>query len=167
MRNDTTKGQLDLLLLSLLGSGPGHGYELITRLRASSSGVFDLPEGTVYPALHRLEAAGLAAAGRETVAGRSRRVYTLTPAGRAELAAQTAQWQEHRDAVGRVLDGGGAARIGFARIGFARIGFARIGFARIGFARIGFACMGLGGSGVGRRGGAGLTGTAGTAGATA
>lgn len=111
MKNDTTKGQLDLLLLSVLSSGPGHGYDLITRLRTASSGVFDLPEGTVYPALHRLEAAGLAVAGTETVAGRRRRIYTLTAQGRSALATHAAQWQEHRDAVGRVL-GGGLARSG-------------------------------------------------------
>jgi PadR family transcriptional regulator, regulatory protein PadR len=111
MKNDKTKGQLDLLLLSVLSSGPGHGYELITRLRTSSSGVFDLPEGTVYPALHRLEAGGLVAVGTETVAGRRRRIYTLTTQGRSALAAHTAQWREHRDAVGQVL-GGGSARSG-------------------------------------------------------
>jgi PadR family transcriptional regulator, regulatory protein PadR len=109
MKNDTTKGQLDLLLLSVLDSGPGHGYELIARLRTSSSGTFDLPEGTVYPALHRLETAGLIAAGTETVAGRRRRIYTLTTQGAGALVAHTTQWREHRDAMGRVL-GGGSAR---------------------------------------------------------
>lgn len=103
MKNDKTKGQLDLLLLSVLSAGPGHGYELITRLRTSSAGTFDLPEGTVYPALHRLESAGLIAAGTETVAGRRRRIYTLTSQGGSALAAHTAQWREHQDAVGRVL----------------------------------------------------------------
>ena len=116
MKNDKTKGQLDLLLLSTLSAGPGHGYELITRLRSASSGVFDLPEGTVYPALHRLEAAGLVAAGRETVAGRSRRVYVLAAAGEAALAAHTDQWREHQDAMSRVLESG-SGRVGFARSG--------------------------------------------------
>ena len=55
MRTDAVKGYLDLLLLSELGRGPGHGYALIERLRERSGGTFDFPEGTIYPALHRLE----------------------------------------------------------------------------------------------------------------
>ena len=53
------KGNLDLLLLSVLAAGPSHGYAIISALREQSGGTFDLPEGTIYPALHRLEDAGL------------------------------------------------------------------------------------------------------------
>jgi DNA-binding PadR family transcriptional regulator len=53
------RGQIDLLLLSVLASGPAHGYRVIERLREQSEGAFDLTEGTVYPALHRLERTGL------------------------------------------------------------------------------------------------------------
>ena len=59
MNRERLKGHLDLLMLSVLAAGPAHGYAVITALRARSGGTFDLPEGTVYPALHRLEAAGL------------------------------------------------------------------------------------------------------------
>jgi PadR family transcriptional regulator, regulatory protein PadR len=79
------KSQLDLLLLGILAAGPAHGYAVITELKARSEGAFDLPEGTVYPALHRLEGQGLVQSSRDTVNGRARRVYSLTRAGRAEL----------------------------------------------------------------------------------
>ncbi|MGZ4610486.1 MAG: PadR family transcriptional regulator, partial [Actinomycetes bacterium] len=79
------KGNLDLLLLSVLARGPAHGYAVIAALRDHSDGTFDLPEGTVYPALHRLERRGLLDAtwshtgGEE--GGRRRKVYALTRAG--------------------------------------------------------------------------------------
>ena len=60
MDRERLKGNLDLLLLSVLSSGPAHGYAIISALRDRSGGTFDLPEGTIYPALHRLEDAGLA-----------------------------------------------------------------------------------------------------------
>ena len=59
MKSEKLKGNLDMLLLAVLAAGAGHGYSIITRLRDRSAGAFDLPEGTVYPALHRLETAGL------------------------------------------------------------------------------------------------------------
>jgi PadR family transcriptional regulator len=59
MRGETVKGYLDLLLLAELERGPGHGYALIERIRERSDGTFDFPEGTIYPALHRLERGGL------------------------------------------------------------------------------------------------------------
>ena len=79
------KSQLDLLLLGILAAGPAHGYAVITSLKERSGGAFDLPEGTVYPALHRLEGQGQVVSTRETVNGRARRVYSLTRSGRAEL----------------------------------------------------------------------------------
>ena len=75
MNAERLKGHLDMLLLSVLARGPGHGYEVISRLRESSEGAFELPEGTVYPALHRLDGAGLLASTWEVVNGRRRRVY--------------------------------------------------------------------------------------------
>ena len=59
MERERLKGNLDLLLLSVLSSGPAHGYAIISALRDRSGGTFDLPEGTIYPALHRLEDSGL------------------------------------------------------------------------------------------------------------
>jgi PadR family transcriptional regulator, regulatory protein PadR len=103
MRSERLKGHLDLLLLSVLSRGPGHGYQVITRLRDRSEGAFELPEGTVYPALHRLEEATLLASTWEVVAGRRRRVYRLTFAGEAALAEQSAQWREFSGSVTQVL----------------------------------------------------------------
>jgi transcriptional regulator len=103
MRSEKLKGHLDLLLLSVLSRGPGHGYEIITRLRDRSDGAFELPEGTVYPALHRLEEAGLLASTWEAVSGRRRRIYRLTTAGEAALAAEAKQWREFSGSMTRVL----------------------------------------------------------------
>src|SRR5580700_274401 len=103
MRSERLKGHLDLLLLSVLSRGSGHGYEVITRLRDRSDGTFELPEGTVYPALHRLEEAGLLASAWDVVSGRRRRIYRLTAAGEAALAEQSQQWSEFSGSVARVL----------------------------------------------------------------
>ena len=112
MRSEKLKGHLDLLLLSVLSRGPGHGYEVITRLRDRSDGAFELPEGTVYPALHRLEEAGLLASIWDVVSGRRRRIYRLTIAGEAALAAEANQWQEFSRSMTRVL---GASVTGLLR----------------------------------------------------
>ena len=87
MRTDLLKGHLDLVLLSCLRDGPAHGYLISKRLRERSVGEFDLLKGTLYPALHRLEAAGLVSSSSTTEAGRRRRVYRLTPKGRARSAS--------------------------------------------------------------------------------
>jgi len=98
MNRERLKGNLDLLLLSVLTAGPGHGYAIISALRDRSEGTFDLPEGTVYPALHRLENAGLLASSWADASGRRRRVYGLTDKGAAALAAEQTEWR--RFAVG-------------------------------------------------------------------
>jgi PadR family transcriptional regulator PadR len=105
MNTEKLKGNLDMLLLSVLASGPGHGYSIISRLAERSDGAFDLPEGTVYPALHRLEAVGLLGSDWEAVAGRRRRVYRLTLAGKAALAEHTDQWRAFSGSVARVIGG--------------------------------------------------------------
>lgn len=84
---------LDLLLLGVLRHGPAHGYAIITTLRDRSGGEFDLAEGSIYPALHRLEAAGLIASTIQIAQGRRRRVYDLTPRGREKFAAQRREWE--------------------------------------------------------------------------
>src|SRR3954452_10072239 len=76
------RGQIDLLLLSVLVAGPAHGYRVIERLREQSEGAFDLTEGTVYPALHRLERSGLLVSHWSDEAPRRRRVYAVTQTGR-------------------------------------------------------------------------------------
>jgi DNA-binding PadR family transcriptional regulator len=108
MRAETIKGHLDLLLLAVVGRGAVHGYAIITELTARSGGALNLPEGTVYPALHRLEAAGLLESEWAPSGGRRRRVYRLTGAGRAALAQRRADWRDFAAAVGAVLAGAGA-----------------------------------------------------------
>jgi PadR family transcriptional regulator, regulatory protein PadR len=105
MESEKLKGNLDLLLLAVLAAGPGHGYSIITRLRERSAGAFDLPEGTVYPALHRLDAAGLLDSSWDVVAGRKRRIYRLTAAGETALARQTDQWRSFSGSVAKVIGG--------------------------------------------------------------
>ena len=82
-----------MLLLAVLRLGPRHGYAVITELSARSDGTFDVPEGTVYPALHKLERAGLVTSEWTTVDGRRRRLYALTGTGEAALAEQADDWQ--------------------------------------------------------------------------
>lgn len=94
---------LDLLLLSELERGPGHGYALIERLRERSDGTFDFPEGTIYPALHRLERGGLLASAWSSDSARRRRVYSIRRPGRAALAAQLGEWRTFAGAVERVV----------------------------------------------------------------
>jgi DNA-binding PadR family transcriptional regulator len=103
MGTDVVKGHLDGLLLGVLLDGPRHGYGVISELRDRTEGAFDLPEGTVYPALHRLQDLGLLASDWEHVAGRRRRVYWLTDAGRAALAREKQRWRSFAAAVDVVL----------------------------------------------------------------
>ena len=84
--------QLDLLLLATLGRGPSHGYRAIELMRERSGGYFDYPEGTVYPALHRLERDGLVTSEWSTGSGRRRRIYQLTPGGRSLLTRERNEW---------------------------------------------------------------------------
>ena len=99
------KGHLDVLLLAALEDGPRHGYAVKEVLREGSGGRFDLPTGTIYPALHRLEKAGLIAGSWSVVDGRRRRTYRLTPAGRRRLGTDRGTWREFAAAVTAVLDG--------------------------------------------------------------
>ena len=103
MRGEALKGHLDLLILAALSGDPAHGYWIVERLKERSSGVFGLAEGTVYPALHRLERGGLLASSWATVDGRRRRVYRLTARGRSELAARRRDWAVFAGAVQAVV----------------------------------------------------------------
>ena len=96
-------GHLDPLILAVLTSGPLHGYAVIEELKTRSGGAFDLPEGTVYPALHRLERGGLVASAWTRADGRRRRVYRLTAKGRRELTRRTREWRSFAQAVEGVL----------------------------------------------------------------
>jgi PadR family transcriptional regulator PadR len=95
-------------LLSCVAAGAVHGYALIGRLRRLSGGVFDLPEGTVYPALRRLEAKGLLRGGESEGASRRRRIYALTDAGHDALTERRTAWRRFAAAVDSVLVPAGA-----------------------------------------------------------
>ena len=99
-----------MLLLSLVARGPAHGYAIIAQLRDRSRGVFDLPEGTVYPALYRLEAAGFVESEAAQVSGRVRRTYRVTRAGRAALRERETSWRELVRGVDAVLRGAATGR---------------------------------------------------------
>lgn len=103
MRPEVLKGHVDLLLLATLRHGPLHGYAVVEELRGTSEGAFDLAEGTVYPALHRLEGAGLLASKWTKASGRRRRVYSLTGRGRTELARGRSEWKTFASAVESVV----------------------------------------------------------------
>jgi PadR family transcriptional regulator len=97
------RGHLDGMLLTVLADEPAHGYAVAQALKARSTGVFDLPEGTIYPALHRLERAGLLTSAWASEGGRRRRVYRLTRRGRRELRAARAEWRRFASAVEAVM----------------------------------------------------------------
>ena len=105
MTAETLKGHLDLLLLAALQSRPAHGYAIAETLRTRSDGAFDLPEGTLYPALHRLERAALLASRWSEVNGRRRRVYQLTAKGQRALTAKNGEWRLFARAVQAVVGG--------------------------------------------------------------
>ncbi len=105
MVGQALKGHLDLLLLAVLSDGAKHGYAVIEELRERSDDAFDLPEGTVYPALHRLERAGYLASDWSVVRGRRRRTYRLTDRGRGALGEQSRAWSRFSGAMTRVLKG--------------------------------------------------------------
>ncbi len=99
MLGEALKGHLDLLLLSVLSNGPAHGYAIIESLRTRSEDVFDLPEGTVYPALHRLEDQGLLKSSWSEDTGRRKRIYKLTPKGQQALNTRQDEWLKFSKAV--------------------------------------------------------------------
>ena len=99
------QGHVDGMLLAVLSDGPLHGYGVTEELRRRSGGEFDLAEGTIYPALHRLESAGLLSSHWEVHRGRRRRVYALSSSGRREVVDRRASWRLFRSAVDRVFNG--------------------------------------------------------------
>ena len=103
MRAEVLKGHLDALLMATLAGGPRHGYAIKEALRAGSGGRFDLPTGTIYPALHRLERAGLIRGSWSVVNGRRRRSYQLTATGRRALTRERSAWREFSAAVSVLL----------------------------------------------------------------
>jgi PadR family transcriptional regulator PadR len=98
------KGHLDLIVLAALSERPAHGYAVIEAIKCRSGQTFNLPEGTIYPALHRLEQAGLLSSRwTNSESGRRRRVYSLTRDGRRALADRRAVWERFAGAIGGLL----------------------------------------------------------------
>jgi PadR family transcriptional regulator PadR len=106
---EAVKGHLDLLLLAELERGAGHGYALIERLRERSEGTFRFPEGTIYPALHRLERAGLVSSRWSTGVARRRRIYSIRRRGRSALKDYLREWRLFARAMERVVAPSGGA----------------------------------------------------------
>jgi PadR family transcriptional regulator, regulatory protein PadR len=107
MEGEMLKGHLDMIVLAALAAaGSAHGYAIIEEIKRRSGGAFDLPEGTIYPALHRLEQGGLLKSTWTTAdSGRRRRVYTLTRTGTRALVERRAVWKQFSDAIGGLLGG--------------------------------------------------------------
>lgn len=103
MRAEALKGHLDALLLAALEPGPAHGFAVMATLRERTDGSVDLEGGTLYPALRRLEAAGLLTSTWKVVNSRRRREYELTEQGRTRLARERTSWGEFAAAVTRAL----------------------------------------------------------------
>jgi PadR family transcriptional regulator len=103
-KSDLPQGTLDLLILKVIALGPVHGYAIAQRLQQVSRGVVQVPQGSLYPALHRLENRGLLAADwKQTETGREAKFYRLTRKGRAQLETEAAGWQRLTEAVGLIL----------------------------------------------------------------
>ena len=92
-----------MLLLAIVEDGPFHGYAVIEELRTRTDGAIDLPEGTIYPALHRLERSGLLTSTWSEVNGRRRRSYTLTSGGKKAAREKRREWSTFALTVQRVV----------------------------------------------------------------
>jgi PadR family transcriptional regulator PadR len=102
-KSDLPQGTLDLLILKVIALGPVHGYAIAQRLEQVSCGVVQVPEGSLYPALHRLENRRLLAADwKETETGREAKFYRLTRKGLKQLKTEAADWQRLVDAIALV-----------------------------------------------------------------
>ncbi len=105
MRPELLKGHMDLLLLAVVGEEPGHGYAIIERIKQRSDAALSLAEGSVYPALYRLERDGLLTSSVATAAGRPRRTYRLTAAGQEAMAERRREWRTFAGAISAVIGG--------------------------------------------------------------
>lgn len=98
------RGTLDMMILKVVALGPIHGYAIAQRIGQISRDFFLLPQGSLYPALHRLEDRGwLKAAWRATATGREAKFYALTPKGRKQLEAEIREWGQLTGAVAMIL----------------------------------------------------------------
>ncbi|MGD8451821.1 MAG: PadR family transcriptional regulator [Phycisphaerae bacterium] len=104
---DWLRGSLQTILLQVVAPQPTYGYEICKRLRQRSGGALDLNEGSLYPALHKLERDGLLTSRWEpTEDGRRRKYYAITPAGQQQLEQKRKQWQAYRAVMEGLLGGG-------------------------------------------------------------
>ena len=104
-KSDLPQGTLDLLILKIVAVQPVHGYAIAQRLQQISREIVQVPGGSLYPALHRLENRGLVKSDwKETDTGRDAKFYRLTHKGRAHLEAQAASWRRLSQAVGLILN---------------------------------------------------------------
>jgi PadR family transcriptional regulator, regulatory protein PadR len=104
-RLDLLQGTLDLLILRTLHAGPQHGWAISERIQQISEDVLRVNQGSLYPALHRLEHQGwIKAEWGVSELGRRARFYRLTPSGRKQLESETAAWGRMSAAIGRVLE---------------------------------------------------------------
>lgn len=103
MEAEELKGHLDGLILAVISGEPLHGYAVIEALKARSGGELSLPEGTVYPALHRLEADGFLSSEWFVVGGRRRRVYSVTKRGTKQLGVSRERWRVFSHTIEAVL----------------------------------------------------------------
>src|SRR5579872_3283870 len=104
-KSDLPQGTLELLILKVVALGPVHGYAIAQRLQQVSRDVVQVPQGSLYPALHRLENRCLLTADwKETETGREAKFYRLTRKGRQQLEAEAASWQRLTEAIGFILN---------------------------------------------------------------
>jgi transcriptional regulator len=103
-KTEFLKGTLDMLILKVVALGPIHGYAISQRIQQISKDFFQVQQGSLYPALHRLEERGwLDAEWRQTETGREAKFYTLTRKGRKQLETEVRNWEQISDAVGLIL----------------------------------------------------------------
>ena len=107
-KSELLQGTLDMLLLQIAALGPVHGYAIAQRLQQISRDTLQVQQGSLYPALHRLEARGwLQAEWKATETGRDAKFYSLTRAGRRQLESERANWQRLAEAIRLVLQSNG------------------------------------------------------------
>lgn len=104
-KSEVLKGTLDMLILKVVALGPIHGYAISQRIQQISKDFFQVPEGSLYPALHRLEDRGwLQAKWEETETGREAKFYSLTRTGRKRLSTEIQNWARLSEAVALILN---------------------------------------------------------------
>jgi PadR family transcriptional regulator PadR len=104
MARESFSGHLELLLLAAVRTEPRHGYAISEHIRRASGGRFDYPDGTIYPALNRLEGNGLLRSRWSDVGGRRRRVYELTRTGEKALEGRQREWDRYVGGIAAVLN---------------------------------------------------------------